>query len=357
MLHSDGATASAAFGQPHTTKHYKRIVPRKDACINRENPNRKMPKHKSLVAGFDPSGTFGGVVPHGFTHGYWTLNQPSPVQPADNAGADSDYIARTLIEFDLDDAGITNGDSIEDATLVLHFYRSKSVDASAGVVLFDIHRFHPGLTGNTGDIGGRSDNKFTENATWWEYDYTGSATMDAAKTWNELVYNGVTGATGNFEDTVNVAGGAAGITSEHGTYRWEVQGLGATGSTAEHLAVGHGPTGWTDYSGGPVGSDQDAYADNIYDLGFTANAHSVIAGTKLEVNMKSAVQDALSNYNNKVRLMIKLRNDEAYDGTAYKAYVAFYSGESEAYVLGGTSKVSALVDAKYTPALHITYLR
>jgi len=346
MLHEDGGvTASGAQGDLFAAKIYKRIVPTQDVCINRENPNRKVPNNKALVAGFDPRGTFAGIVPHGFTHGYWTLNTNPHIHPEDGAGntLEGDYVARTLIEFDLDDAGITNGDYIEDATLVLYFYRSKSIQGGSEF-MFDIHRFHPGLTGNTGDIGGRNDDKFKETATWWEYDFSGGATYDSTKVWRELA----TGATGTFAATDGAT---------HGSNRWEEQGLGISGSTAEHLAVGHGATGWKDFSGGPVGSDQDAFADNIYSLGFTANSTTVKAGTRLEVDIRTAVNDALSYYNNKLRLMIKLRDDDMMDGTTNRAYVSFYSSEAEKYTIGSPSTVSALVDSRYSPSLHVTYLR
>ena len=342
MLHEDGVTASNVLGQLYTAKIHKRIIPKHDVCINRENPNRKLPNSRALVTGFDPGARFGGVINHGFTHGYWTMNAGGP-DPFDGAGAKKDYVSRILLEFDLDDAGITNGDFIEDARLTLTYYRSKSIQGGKEFV-FDFHRFHPGLTGNTGDDFGRNDNKFTENATWWEYDHSASATMDTGQTWGQLLYNGVSGATGTFALTDGAS---------HGASRWEFQGLGATGSTAEHLAVGHGATGWVDYSGGPVGSDQDTYADTVYELGFTASSTNVQAGKQLVVDVRTPVNDALSYYNNKVRIMIKLRNDEAFDGTTDRAYLTFYSSEAE----GGLTTVNVLRDAKYSPALHITYLR
>ena len=342
MLHEDGATAANSLGQLFSQKLNKRITPI-DTCINRENPNRKLSSSRALVAGFDPRGTFGGVIPHGFTHGYWTMNQSPIAVPEDGAGADKDYIARILMEFDLDDAGITTGDKIESAQLTLHFYRSKSIQGGSEF-MFDFHRFHPGLTGNTGDIGGgNGDDKFKETATWWEYEFSGGATYDSTKVWGQVQG---TGATGSF---------AVSSGSTHGANRWEFQGLGATGSTAEHIsaALPHGPTGWTDFSGGPAGFDQDAFSDSLYGLGFTASSTTVKAGKKLVVDFKGAVQDALNYYNNKLRVMIKLRNDEAFDGTTNRAYVTFYSSEAE----GGLSTINVLRDAKYSPALHITYLR
>ena len=358
MLHEGATSGIDAIGFQHSKKIYKRIIPRKDTCVNRENPNRKLPSSRALVCGFDPRGVFGGVINHGFTHGYWTLNTAPFATPEDGAGNQKgrpmssnpggDYVARILLEFDLDDAGITAGDKIEDARLVLTYYRSKSIQGGKEFT-FDFHRFHPGLTGNTGDINGRSDNKFTENATWWEYNFSNGVTYDAARHWGQI--QGI-GATGSFA----VSSGAT-----HGANRWEFQGLGATGSTAEHLntfttGAGlqyHGVTGWKDFSGGPAGSDQDAYADSIYIPGFVAKSTNVKAGKTLTIDLRNAVTDALSYYNNKVRIMIKLRNDEAFDGTSDRAYLTFFSSESES----GLPQVSAIRSAKYSPALHITYLR
>lgn len=481
MLHEDGATAADASGQLHSAKIYKRIVPKKDLCINRENPNRKLPRSRALVAGFDPRGTFGGVIPHGFTHGYWTMNRSPDQQPAEDGAGNTysgDYVSRILLEFDLDDAGLTAGDKVEDATLSLYFYRSKSIQGGSEFT-FDFHRFHPGLTANRGgsasasasitcdiipgtdvygdtltitdatgralvftagapndnstrtfktgatsqknvlinlynrivatthgftgtngitgagangdtdylvdhgsdvwelrlvnygpasvgpsgnvsivtsdpklltgatgtitgfsggSLGGNSET-FTENATWWEHDFSGGATYDSTKTWTALA----SGATGNFS--------ATGVSQ--GTRRWEEQGLGISGSTAEHTVSD--VTLYKDFSGGPAGSDQDQFADNIYSLGFTANSTTVKANKRLELDVQTAVVDALENYDNKLRIMIKLRDDDMMDGTSDRAYVTFYSSEAE----GTLSAVDfrATNDAKFSPSLQVTYLR
>ena len=108
MLHSDGVTAGRdSGGHFHTARIYKRITPKKDLCINRENPHRKLPNSSALVVGFDGKGDFQNVIKDGLTHGYWTLSR-SLTTPEDHGGSAGDYVARTLIEFDLNDSGITN---------------------------------------------------------------------------------------------------------------------------------------------------------------------------------------------------------------------------------------------------------
>jgi hypothetical protein len=349
-IHEDGlGITQGPEGNLYVRKTYKRITPDHDCSINRENPNRKMPSARALVVGYDGAGNFANTIPHGATHGYWTLANILPqFCPFDGAGASGNYIARSLFEFDLDDAGITAADNIESAKLTLHYYKSKSIKEN-GDYAFDLHRFHPGLTGNTGGDGHAHDNKFTSNATWWEYDYTNTATGCSPG-----YVCGVSGCTGTFLGT---SGGT------HGTYRWEYQGLGATGSTAEHTNTGiGGATGWLDYSGGPVGSNQDEYSDNLY-TGFTASRigqYAVIAGAKLELDITDAVTDAKDNYNNKLRFMIKLRNDHAFEAGATteqnRLWIAFHSSEAETDIgRGGISDVSSVSAAKYSPSLHITY--
>ena len=139
--------------------------------------------------------------------------------------------------------------------------------------------------------------------------------------------------------------------------------MGATGSTAEHTNTGiGGATGWLDYSGGPVGSNQDEFADNLY-TGFTASKngqYAVKAGGKLSLDITEAVTDAMDNYNNKLRFMIKLRNDHTFEAGATteknRLWIAFHSSEAEADIgPGGISDVSTVSLPKYAPSLHITY--
>tara|TARA_Y100000310_G_scaffold283238_1_gene305088 strand:+ start:1760 stop:2782 length:1023 start_codon:yes stop_codon:yes gene_type:complete len=320
-----GASAGSSGGIPFGNKTYKRIVPDKDCCINRENPNRMLPSSSALVVGFDPLGTFKGVIPSGATHGYWELAPPTTL------GAD--YIARTLLEFDLDDAGITTGDLLETCILELTYYSSNTITPDAGYTL-DFYRFHPGLTFSGGSGGPITGAKvFTENATWWEYDYTGTA---------------ITGTTSNaaFTATLGVSHGTTGT-------RWEYQGLGVTGTTAEHIGVIYlpKPSEWVDFSGGVGGSNIDSSSDNIYSYGLNVTRETVLAGQQVVLDITSAAKDALANYNNKLRIMIKLRDDHAYDGTSNSAFVSFYSTEAEPT----PDSISSITKAKYSPAIHLTY--
>ena len=349
-LHEDAVgITQGPEGDIYSSKVHKRITPKHDCSINRENPNRKMPSNPALVVGYDGSGNFDRVVPHGATHGYWTLANVIPMFcPFDGAGASGNYIARSLLEFDLDDAGITAGDLIESATLRLTYYKSKTIRQDSEFA-FDLHRVHPGLTGNTGGDAHNYDSKFTSNATWWEYDFTDTATGCSPG-----FVCGVTSGIGTFLVT---QGGT------HGTKRWEYQGLGYTGSTAEHSNTGiGGATGWVDYSGGPVGSDQDSYSDNLY-TGFTASKsgnHAVRANKVLDFDVTEALTDAQTYYNNKLRFMIKLRDDHTFEAGATteknRIFVSFHSSEAENGIgPSGISDVSVIQMPKYAPSIHVTY--
>jgi hypothetical protein len=322
-LHA-GSSGGSTFGIPFGRKTYKRIIPDKDCCINRENPNRMLSASTALVTGFDPYGTFQGVIPSGATHGYWSFPWAGQLG--------SDYIARTLLEFNLDDAGITNGDSLETCILELTYYSSNTISSDAGYTL-DFYRFHQGNTfsgGSGGPIAGAK--LFTENATWWEYDYTGTA---------------ITGTTSNaaFTATLGVSHGTTGT-------RWEYQGLGVTGTTAEHIGVVDGGiTGWVDFSGGVGGSNINSGSDNIYSYGLNVTRDTVVAGKKVILDITPAAKDAVANYNNKLRIMIKLRDDHSYDGTSEKVFVSFYSTEGEPDILN----VSPSNETQYSPSIHLTY--
>ena len=298
----------------------------------------------ALVVGFAPDGHFRGAIPHGFTHGYWTQNMFPSGNPVDGAGHDEDYVARILMEFDLDNAGVVTADRLESAVLTLYYYMSHTVSGGTGALTFDVHRMHPGTTH------GVTNSPFTENATWWEFDHTGGATYDGDLAWSALPYNGFSGATGNFNYTNKHGHGIS-----FGENAWDAQGLGMTGGTAEHSADPEHALGqWYDYSGGPAGSNQNAYADNLYNYNFTASKSSIVAGDKLELDIIDAVQDAMDNYDNKLRIMIKLREDTGYDGSKHEAFIAFHSSEAEGYRLDILSPVET-GKAKYTPSIHLVY--
>ena len=57
MLHESGVTGDDAVGNPLPEKIHKKITPRNDCCISRENPQRKLPASTALVAGFNSKGS------------------------------------------------------------------------------------------------------------------------------------------------------------------------------------------------------------------------------------------------------------------------------------------------------------
>jgi len=278
-------------------KKHSKIYPANDCSISRENPNRKLPDSNVLVAGFDATGKFNHIIPSGTTHGYWTLAGINPTSPEDGAGASGDYVARILMDFDLEDAGITLGDAIERASLQLTVFQSKTINDS-NTYNFDFFRFHPGTT--ISSVG--YTNLFTKNATWYEYDYSGTGLTTG------------TYATGDFSAT----------DSNHGNNRWDYQGLGTTGSTAEH--EGGGDTGqWVDISGGTSSSQSDSYSDHIYKYAMEMSRWEIVGGEMIYLDLTGAARDALANYEGKLRLMIRLRDEHLYDGTDTEAFISFYS--------------------------------
>ena len=61
----------------------------------------------------------------------------------------------------------------------------------------------------------------------------------------------------------------------------------------------------------------------------------------------------MNNYSNRLRLMIKLRNDEAYTvADAKSAFISIHSSEAEKGAV-----ISASKDNRYSPAIHITYFK
>ncbi len=333
MLHEGATSGGDSGGAPHGVLIASRILPSLDVCINRENPNRKLPKNKVLVVGYAPSGHFDGCVPQGQTHGYWTQNIFPFIEPADGGGSTTQgYISRILMEFDVSASGITTSDILKDATIDFFFYKNKTIKSGESATL-DFHRVHPGLTGST------ADTQMTESATWWEYDFSNSAT---GATYNASTAIGTFALTNQDGPTI------------HGTNVWEFQGLGATGSTAEHIGddIG-GPTGWVDFSGGPAGSDIDSASDNLYTQGFVVQSTQTIPRRKTQLDIKDAVQDAITYYNGKLRFMIKLRDDELLSDTT-KKFVSFYSKEAER---DKASVFSVQRASSFSPAIHIEWLR
>jgi hypothetical protein len=332
--------ATGPYGLPFARKVYSKLIPSIDVSINRENPHRKLPKSNVLVAGFDAKGTFDFVIPEGNTHGYWTLNKQLQNStglsgPEDHGGSAGDYVARTLIEYDLENAGITSGDEIEQAQLSLTIFKSKTLDDK---YTFDFYRLHAGTT--YGSIEAYAETSLTENATWYEYDHSGTGLSGVTS--GEVVGRSFLATDGN----------------THGDNRWDSQGCGITGSTAEHLAVTAGETAalaWLDKSGGSTTANHDSQVhssrdDNLYNYTLSLGSTQVITGKKINLDITGAVKDAVNNYVNKLRMVIQLRNDDSYNGTDSRGFISFYSSN---FAKGD----SALSQSKGSPAptLSITW--
>lgn len=336
--------ATGPHGQPFARKVYSKLIPSKDVSISRENPHRKLPSPNVLVVGFDAEGTFDFVVPEGNTHGYWTLSKQIHSStglsgPEDHGGSGGDYVARTLLEYDLEVAGITAGDEIEQAQLALTIFKSKTTDAK---YTFDLYRLHAGTT--WGSFEAYSNTALSENATWYEYNHSGTGLSGTA---------------------MGEGGGPTGSRSfgptdgnTHGNNRWDSQGCGITGSTAEHLAVTAGETAalaWLDKSGGSTTANHLATVhssrnDILYNYTLALAPAEVIAGNEIIMDITGAVKDALNNYANKLRILIQLRNDDLYNGTNNRGFISFYSSN---FAKGNAS----LSQSKGTPAptLSITW--
>jgi len=315
---SDGYRKRLFMGVPYEQKKHSKLLPTIDVSINRENPHRKLPSSKVLVVGFDAEGTFDFVVPEGNTHGYWTLNKQLQNSsglsgPEDHGGDTGDYVARTLLEYDLELAGITAGDEIEQAQLSLTIFKSKTLDDK---YIFDLYRLHAGTT--YGSIETYAETSLTQNATWYEYNHSGTGLSGPAIGEG----GGPTGSRGFLATDGNT----------HGNNRWESQGCGITGSTAEHLAVTAGETAaleWLDKSGGSTTANHldtthSSRNDILYDYTLSLGTNDTIAGKKINLDITGAVKDALNNYVNKLRMVIQLRDDDLYDGTNNKGFISFY---------------------------------
>ena len=338
MLHESGATAGSTYGIPHSGNIYKRIYPDVDVCINRENPHRKLPDSTALVVGYDAAGRFQNTIPAGVTHGYWTMQAGNGGVPEDHGGSGGNYLARILFRFDLDKTGIVASDKVIDAQFKFRWYKSNTIRGS-GEYLFDFHRIHPGLTSSRGST---NPTLITENATWYEYDHSGTGRSGPGQG-----EGGPTGSRG--------FGLTDGFT--HGSSRWEAQGLGFTGGTAEHTLDNAGATQWTDYSGGVTGANQivTPLTDNLYTIGFTAarnGEYAVRAGDEVKLDFTKAVEDAVQYYGNKLQFMIKLRDDHTYVDGQSRVYVAIVSSEADP-----DKDPEAGEEPQYAPSLHVTYSR
>ena len=344
MLHESGEVAGTTFGLPHSGNVYKRILPTVDVSICNQNPHRKLPNSNALVVGKDNVGRFGGVIPQGSTHGYWTTsNIADNLVPEDFAGSTTEpYVARTIFVFDLNEAGITTGDKLIDAQFRFVIYKSNTINAS-GDYHFDFHRVHPGRTGSgiSGANLGVLSNKLTDNATWYEFDHSGTGLSGPEE--GPGNYRTVRG----FTPTVALDAGAT-----QGANRWDSMGMRQTGSTADHFGDAFGGTAqWLDFSGGVSADDVNGLVSIYPEVTFSNT--DMLAGNDFKIDISEAVEDARANYNNYLRFMIKFRqDDEPVSGTYGRRYITMHSTESDAEKEGDPSE-----EPGYAPSIHITYDR
>jgi len=307
--HTGGGDATGGFGPNSGVILY----PVADTSICRENPQRKVGGSTRLVTGFDADGRFNHLIPSGNTHGHWTY-PAGHVQPADLAGTGGDYVARSLFHFKIGhgphaklggDTGPTAGDKIQSAQLIL--WVNKIVNDSKDEYEYDIHRLHSpaehAIHGQTFE--------FTQNATWYEHDWSGGITWGG---------------------TFNL-GGLTGI-APPGTSgpRWHFEGLGVTGFTAGAASQGGDTSGitahWSDYSGSTgnvgYGGHYQTVAGGISagitqfpPLTFTTQTGrgGAFGGYPIQLNVLSHVIDAVDNYNGHLQLLLKLKDDHTFSTT------------------------------------------
>jgi hypothetical protein len=292
-----------------------------DTCINRENPQRKVGGRTKLVCGYDTLGQFDNAIPHGNTHGYWTLPRPRVIgtvpthlawnqyaKPKDGAGTGGNYIARILLHFKIGHTeGPTLGDRIEAASLLLWCAKQKNSESN---VEYNIHRLHsPAEHAYHGQTFG-----FTENATWYEHDFSDGITHTGD--WNANL-GGLTG-----EPPPGTSGP-----------RWHFEGLGVTGFTAGAAIHSGDYTGvtsqWSDFSGstgnvgygghyqtlaGGISAGITAFGPLVYD----PSGHSEDGGFLIKLDdITPHVADAIENYNGHLQLLIKLKDDHIYETDGY----------------------------------------
>ena len=295
MLH-ESEVAGTTYGIPHQGNIYTRITPTVDVSICNQNPHRKLPNSNALVSGYDNAGNFQGVIPEGSTHGYWTTSDiADTLIPEDHAGSSTErYVSRIIFVFDLNQAGISH------------------------------------------DMVNVYGNQLTQNATWYEFDHSGTGVSGAGEGVGQRGFEGTTGPT-------------------HGVNRWDNQGMGFTGSTAEHRGDNFGGTGqWLDYSDGPAGSNQDTtYSTPLY-AEFEASRATAIAGGVVKIDFYNAVEDARANYNNYLRFMIKIRDDQDSEGGPLRyQFISMHSSEADP----DKNLTNAGEEPDYAPSIHITYSR
>jgi hypothetical protein len=321
----------------------------KDTCINRENPNRSVNLVPVLVAGFDADGTFDNLVPSGITHGFWTL-ATTIEEPSDGSGAVRGYLAQALIEFDLNQATLTNGGAITGATAAERIDRAqislviagRSVDAVEGQgITIDFHRFATGACGDyAAPAGVTEEAHWGGNATWWEWDYSG---------------NHISKAIGELDGTDTLAPlqinrnpiGSPYIAGKYpprraGTNNWNLQGLGATGGapvyTPLRSATCSDPYAYRsagEYSDFHEGSTADIFFDNTNLYACTANQFPSVILTpttkQISLDITDAVRRSFIGYGGYLRILIRLRDSEIFDVNEeddIRAWVAFHSRES-----------------------------
>ena len=385
ILHESGERGVSLGATGSSFLVNRKLLADKDTCINRENPLRNVGKRFNLVVGYDHRGTFDRAIPAGNTHGYWTLANNNGFGDIDGAtavdgggfGITSSYLARTLLQFDLNEAGITRGDSIVKCFLDLEIKKSGTAPTS-GITL-DFHRFHAGVpvagatTGSTsegqhtvGATGVGDKHNWDDSATWYEWKYsglhelflgtTGAGTLSATgpgtgpygtsdldfvytigSTKDGGIASGVT-TYGQMYPPSSAGGGAGGI------YAWDFQGLGATGGRGAYGPNTIGSctgsdepnffTTWADFSDGDLGSNTlqlDGFC-NMYGRApsIYLKPGDIRRGKKVRVDVTLLAYDAIKYYGGHMRILVKLRDDHKYglrDESTDRAFIVFQSRE------------------------------
>ena len=380
-LYEDGLLGVSLGAQPTNIYVNRKLIADKDTCINRENPLRSVGKRFALVTGYDFKGTFDKSIPGGNTHGYWTLANSNGfgtqigATAADGGGfgITSSYLARTLLQFDLLEAGVTKGDSV--ASCFLDLVVSRTGTCTTDGITLDLHAFHAGvpvgsgedfptLTAEAAGHGGTGlgdKNNWDDSATWYEWrnSHLHEAFLGVSGGGTISATGPGTGpyGTGHLDDIYTLgntqdAGVLSGVTLytqmypvNPGVYAWDFQGLGATGGRAPfsptNIASCTGATdltaltSWADFSDGATLSNtlQQCGLCNTYcHLPSTyVPAGKIKRGKRVRFDITAFAMDALKFYGGKMRILVKVRDDWTYakqDTNRDRNFIVFHSTES-----------------------------
>lgn len=380
-LYEDGLLGVSLGAQPTNILVNRKLVADKDTCINRENPLRSVGKRYRLVVGYDHNGTFDKAIPPGNTHGYWTLANNNGFGDIDGAtatdgggfGITSSYLSRSLIQFDLLEAGVTKGDSV--ASCFLDLTVALTGTCTTDGITLDFHQFHAGVPVGSGEdfptltaeaaghggTGVGDKNNWDDSATWYEWKNshlhesflgvsgggTISATGPGTGPYGTSDLDSVYGLGSTYDG--GIASGATTYTQMYpanpGVYAWDFQGLGATGGRAPFsptsIASCTGSsdltalTAWADFSDGATLSNtlqQCDFCNSYCRLPSTyVPAGKIRRGKRVRVDVTKFAMEALKYYGGKMRLLVKVRDDWTYalrDTNKDRNFIVFHSNES-----------------------------